>query len=105
MNDDEEDAGGGNEPDEMFETGSEVGESDDEDDDEGDGEGSGRRPIVYIAAGVGVLLLGIIGGAAFWYLNNGAEEEVAQENPLPEGAVQMALPPRAVAECAWRRRG
>ena len=138
MNDDEEDAGGGNEPDEMFETGSEVGESDDEaedaapvmgqdedgvkvdgkenadaedgedfdfeddeldfddeDDDEGDGEGSGRRPIVYIAAGVGVLLLGIIGGAAFWYLNNGAEEEVAQENPLPEGAVQMALPPRA----------
>ncbi len=66
-------------------------------DDEYDEDGAGKRgegkskKLMFVAAGVAVLVLGIAGGAAFWLM--GGETKQA-EIAIPEGAVQMALPPR-----------
>ncbi len=69
-------------------------DDDDWDDDDEDGEGGGdrRKKLIFIGAAVGVLVLGIAGGAAFWLM--GDDEQTAQAPPS-DGRIQMALPPKA----------
>ncbi|MEK9752977.1 MAG: divergent polysaccharide deacetylase family protein [Rhodospirillaceae bacterium] len=57
------------------------------------GKPGGKKKLMFIAAGVAVLVLGIAGGAAFWFM--GGSPKKAAEAPIPEGAIQMALPPKA----------
>lgn len=71
---------------------------DDEDEDESDAEAEvgGRSPMLFVFAGVVVLLIGVIGGAGFWFLGSGEESAVA-EPTLPESSdtsVAVAIAPR-----------
>ena len=74
-------------------------DEDDDDWDEDDEDGGRRKrggrskKLVFIAAGITVLALGIAGGAALWLM--GDDKPQSAGVPLPEGAVQMALPPRS----------
>ena len=66
---------------------------DDEYDEEGGRKRGGKKKLMFIAAGVAVLVLGIAGGAAFWFM--GGDTKTAEAPQIPEGAIQMALPPKA----------
>lgn len=66
---------------------------DDDDDEENRGRGGDRKKLIFVAAGVAVLVMGIAGGAAVWLM--GGDDAPSQASLSPEGAVQMALPPRA----------
>jgi len=70
-------------------------DDDDEDDDDDDAEPGGKRKLVFIAAGVGVLLLGIVGGGVFWFLGDDTAKPVAKNDVELAGGVQVALPPRS----------
>ena len=62
---------------------------------EGSDDGGGSTKMLFAAAGVGVLLLGIAGGGAFWYFSSDATEQAAGKRGELDGGVQMALPPRS----------
>ena len=62
---------------------------------EGSDDGGGSTKMLFAAAGVGVLLLGIAGGGAFWYFSSDATEQAAGKTGELDGGVQMALPPRS----------
>ncbi len=66
---------------------------DDEYDEDEDGEHKGgKKKLMFIAAAAAVLVLGIAGGAAFWFMGSTTKQA---EIKIPEGAIQMALPPKA----------
>lgn len=92
--DDSEDAA---EMDVDFDDDDEIDFGDDDEDDEYDDASSGgsRKKLVFAAVGVGVLLLGIVGGSAFWFFGSDAQEQAVVESEELEGGVQMALPPRS----------
>ena len=92
------------EPDDGEETDDEVDFDGFDDDDgidlddeevEGSDDGGGSKKMLFAAAGVGVLLLGIAGGGAFWYFSSDATEQAAGKTGELDGGVQMALPPRS----------
>lgn len=74
---------------------------DDDDDDEDEDEDvadddTGRSPMLFVFVGAAVLLIGVIGGAGFWFLS-GDEEQVATGPAVLEStdtAVAVAIAPR-----------
>ena len=65
----------------------------DDEDAEGAGGGKGerRKKLIFAAIAAGVLILGIVGGAAFWLMGDDAE---VAEAPPDDGRILMALPPK-----------
>ena len=74
--------------------------------DEGDGEdgehhieAGGNRTILYVAGGFIVVVLGIIGGAGYWFLDFGGDETKTaskQQQEITSGSrVELTLPPRS----------
>ena len=66
------------------------GEEDEEQNDDG-----GRKKIWFASMAVGVLLLGIVSGGAFWYFSSDVTEQAAAQTGALDGGVQVALPPRS----------
>lgn len=58
---------------------------------EGGGKGERRKKLIFAAIAAGVLILGIVGGAAFWLMGDVAE---VAEAPPDDGRILMALPPK-----------
>ena len=92
------------EPDDGEETDDEVDFDGFDDDDgidlddeevEGSDDGGGSKKMLFAAAGIGVLLLGIAGGGSFWYFGSDATEQAVGKTGELDGGVQMALPPRS----------
>ncbi len=84
---------GGEEDDEI----PEFEDDDSEFDDEEEGEGESvfaRKPVVFAAAGAAVLVLGMLGGGAYWYFSDDSgEAEMQAGAPERKGPrVEMALP-------------
>ena len=67
----------------------------DNEEDEGSDDGRGSKKILFAATGVGVLLLGIVGGGAFWYFTSGSLEQATAKTGELDGGVQVVLPPRS----------
>ena len=68
---------------------------DDEDfEDEEEAGGDPKRMLLFAGIGAGVLVLGVVGGAAFWFFSDGGEQ-TAEESQLsaPKGGVSVALAP------------
>ena len=62
---------------------------------EGSDDGGGSKKFLFAATGIGVLLLGVFGGGAFWYFSSDATESAVAKTGELDGGVQMALPPRS----------
>ena len=62
---------------------------------EGSDDGGGSKKFLFAATGIGVLLLGVFGGGAFWYFSSDATESAVAKAGELDGGVQMALPPRS----------
>lgn len=71
---------------------------DDGDDEEGAGEGGNNRAVIYVVAGFIVVMLGIIGGAGYWFLDLGGDEKTAeapkQQDITSGNKVALTLKPR-----------
>ncbi len=75
-----------------------FGDDDDIEHDDADHEEEerGRNPLLFIFAGVVVLLVGVIGGAGFWFLG-GSEDQGAQgpvQRQSQGTSVALAIPPK-----------
>ena len=68
---------------------------DDEDfEDEEEAGGDPKRMLLFAGIGAGVLLLGVDGGAAFWFFSDGGEQTAEESQPsAPKGGVSVALAP------------
>jgi len=63
-------------------------------DEEAEAEGDPRRMLLFAGIGAGVLLLGVVGGAAFWFFSDGGEQTAEESQPsAPKGGVSVALAP------------
>ena len=58
-------------------------------------DGGGSKKFLFAATGIGVLVLGIFGGSAFWYFSSDATESAVTKAAELDGGVQMALPSRS----------
>jgi len=68
---------------------------DDEDfEDEEEAGGDPKRMLLFAGIGAGVLVLGVVGGAAFWFFSDGGEQTAEESQPsAPKGGVSVALAP------------
>jgi len=61
-----------------------------------EGDESGRNPMLFVFAGAAVLIIGVIGGAGFWFLGS-SDKQAGADPGLPqiaENAVVVAIAPR-----------
>lgn len=69
-------------------------DDDDEDEEDEDEERGSGPPLLFIVLGAVVLLGGVLGGAAFWFLSGSDDPEVPVAESSNSGkSVEMALPP------------